>query len=85
MSHYQYGYSNYAYPSSQVLFYNPNIHPKEEYDVRKDENKRYAAALGIPFVDLDYDVDTWLRRAKVAPPLHVSCRTTLKTAQPSTP
>ena len=65
MSHYQYGCSNYAYPSSQVLFYNPNIHPKEEYDVRKDENKRYAAALGIPFVDLDYDVDTWLRRAKV--------------------
>jgi predicted adenine nucleotide alpha hydrolase (AANH) superfamily ATPase len=47
-----------------VLFYNPNIHPKEEYDLRKDENKRYASVLGVPFVDLDYDVDAWLRRAK---------------------
>eukprot|EP00854_Cymbomonas_tetramitiformis_P021603 gene21603-25986_t len=48
-----------------ILFYNPNIHPREEYDVRKDENKRYADQLNIPFVDLDYDdVDEWYRRAR---------------------
>ncbi len=64
-----------------MLFYNPNIHPKEEYDVRKDENKRYAAALGIPFVDLDYDVDTWLWRAKVRRCMYRITRT----PQPSTP
>lgn len=47
-----------------VFFYNPNIHPKKEYDLRKEENKRYAAKLGVPFIDLDGDVDEWYRRAK---------------------
>ena len=47
-----------------VLFYNPNIHPKEEYIVRKEENKRYAASLGIPLGDLDYDEQEWYKRAK---------------------
>eukprot|EP00041_Stephanoeca_diplocostata_P024774 m.636604 g.636604 ORF g.636604 m.636604 type:complete len:857 (-) comp22597_c0_seq2:301-2871(-) len=47
-----------------ILFYNPNIHPREEYEIRKDENKRFAEALGIPFVDLDYDADEWYKRAK---------------------
>ena len=47
-----------------VFFYNPNIHPKREYEIRKEENKRYAATLGIPFVDVDGDVDEWYRRAK---------------------
>ena len=30
---------------------NPNIHPRKEYELRKQENKRYAAELGIDFVD----------------------------------
>ena len=47
-----------------VLWYNPNIHPRSEYEIRKEENKRYAIELGIPFVDLDYDVTEWLKRAK---------------------
>lgn len=47
-----------------VFFYNPNIHPRTEYEIRKEENKRYAHKLGIPFVDLDGDVDEWYRRAK---------------------
>ena len=47
-----------------VFFYNPNIHPKEEYEIRKEENKRFADELGIPFVDADYDADEWFRRAK---------------------
>ena len=47
-----------------ILFYNPNIHPRREYEIRKDENKRYAEALGRPFVDLDYDLDTWFHRVK---------------------
>lgn len=47
-----------------ILFYNPNIHPKKEYEIRKSENKRYADKLGIPCIDLDYDVQNWFARAK---------------------
>ena len=47
-----------------VLFYNPNIHPRREYEIRKDENKRYAEKLGVPFIDLDYDRDNWFARVK---------------------
>ncbi len=47
-----------------VFFYNPNIHPLKEYEIRKDENKRYAEKLNIPFIDADYDKDNWFERAK---------------------
>lgn len=47
-----------------VFFYNPNIHPRSEYELRKRENERYAAKLGIAFVDGDYDPDEWYRRAR---------------------
>jgi predicted adenine nucleotide alpha hydrolase (AANH) superfamily ATPase len=47
-----------------IFFYNPNIHPKKEYEIRKNENIRYAEQLGIPFVDADYDVQDWFARAK---------------------
>ena len=48
-----------------IFFYNPNIHPKKEYEIRKNENIRFAEKLGIPFVDADYDVQNWFKRAKV--------------------
>jgi epoxyqueuosine reductase len=47
-----------------IFFYNPNIHPKKEYEIRKNENKRFADKLKIPFIDVDYDVQDWFRRAK---------------------
>ncbi len=47
-----------------VLFYNPNILPREEYEIRKNENKRYADKLKIEFIDLDYDSDNWFKRVK---------------------
>ena len=47
-----------------IFFYNPNIHPKKEYELRKQENIRYAEQLGIKFVDADYDVQNWFARAK---------------------
>lgn len=47
-----------------IFFYNPNIHPKKEYELRKNENIAYAEKFGIPFVDADYDVDAWFERAK---------------------
>ena len=47
-----------------IFFYNPNIHPKKEYEIRKEENIRFAEKLGIPFIDADYDVQNWFKRAK---------------------
>ncbi|MGM0442684.1 MAG: epoxyqueuosine reductase QueH [Fibrobacterota bacterium] len=45
-----------------VVFYcNPNIHPRREYEIRKEENKAYCRDLQVPFVDGDYDTDTWHR------------------------
>ena len=47
-----------------VYFYNPNIHPIEEYELRKEENKRYCEALDFKFIDADYDKDNWFDRIK---------------------
>ncbi|MCA6222008.1 epoxyqueuosine reductase QueH [Photorhabdus antumapuensis] len=47
-----------------VFFYNPNIHPKREYLIRKEENIRFAEQHNVPFVDADYDSDNWFERAK---------------------
>ena len=47
-----------------VYFYNPNIHPRAEYDLRKDENKRFCAQKGIEFIDADYDSDNWFERVR---------------------
>ena len=47
-----------------IFFYNPNIHPRKEYEIRKDENIRFAEKHNIPFVDADYDRDEWFKRAK---------------------
>lgn len=47
-----------------IFFYNPNIHPRKEYDLRKNENIRFAERCGIPFVDADYDRDDWFARAR---------------------
>jgi len=47
-----------------IFFYNPNIHPREEYILRKEENIRFAEKHGVPFVDADYDTANWFRRAR---------------------
>ena len=47
-----------------IYFYNPNIHPREEYDLRKSENIRFAEKHSIPFIDADYDTENWFARAK---------------------
>jgi epoxyqueuosine reductase len=47
-----------------IFFYNPNIHPIQEYEIRKEENKRFAMKHNIPFIDADYDKDNWFERAK---------------------
>ena len=37
---------------------------QREYEIRKEENKRFCADLGIPFVDADYDADAWYERVQ---------------------
>lgn len=47
-----------------IFFYNPNIHPEREYEIRKNENIRFAEQHGIEFIDADYDKDNWFERVK---------------------
>lgn len=47
-----------------IFFYNPNIHPIQEYEIRKQENIAFAYKHHIPFIDADYDKDNWFARAK---------------------
>ena len=44
-----------------IFYYNPNIYPREEYEIRKQESKRHAESLGIRWIDGDYDHDEWLQ------------------------
>ena len=43
-----------------IFYYNPNIWPREEYEIRKQESMRHAESLGIRWIDGDYDHETWL-------------------------
>lgn len=46
-----------------VIYYcNPNIFPREEYLIRKDECTRYAKALGLDIIDADYDHEAWRKQ-----------------------
>ena len=43
-----------------IFYYNPNIYPHEEYEIRKNESKRHAESLSIRWIDGDYDHEEWL-------------------------
>ena len=36
-----------------IFYFNPNIYPLEEYEIRKNESKRHAESLGITWIDAD--------------------------------
>ena len=42
-----------------IYYYNPNIFPREEYEIRKNESKRHAESLGIHWIDGDYNHEMW--------------------------
>lgn len=42
-----------------VFYFNPNIFPREEYEIRKQESKRHAESLGLTWIDGDYDHVNW--------------------------
>ncbi len=47
-----------------VFFYNPNIHPQEEYLIRKADNKKFCDKHNIPCIDGDYDRDQWFEQTQ---------------------
>ncbi len=47
-----------------IFYHNPNIFPKEEYEIRKAENIRYAESLNLDFIDADYNHESWLKCMK---------------------
>ena len=50
--------------SPTVYFYNPNVHPLDEYERRKTSIKSFADKKNIPWVDADYDPDQWFLQVK---------------------
>jgi len=42
-----------------IYYFNPNIFPREEYDIRKNESKRHADSLHVRWIDGDYDHGLW--------------------------
>ena len=42
-----------------IYYFNPNIYPREEYEIRKNESKRHAESLSIRWIDEDYDHESW--------------------------
>jgi predicted adenine nucleotide alpha hydrolase (AANH) superfamily ATPase len=43
-----------------LFFYNPNIHPKEEYDKRLDFARQAAQNYGLGLIEGPYDKNNWL-------------------------
>lgn len=46
------------------LFYNPNIHPVEEYQRRLDVARRVAIEFGFSLTELPYEPDEWFRQTE---------------------
>lgn len=42
------------------FFYNPNIHPAEEYGLRLKEARKVAGLYGVPLIEGSYDDVSWL-------------------------
>ena len=42
-----------------IYYFNPNIWPREEYEIRKQESKRHAESLGLTWIDGDYNHEEW--------------------------
>lgn len=47
-----------------IFYFNPNIWPRQEYEIRKEESKRHATFLGLQWIDGDYDHEGWLNEVQ---------------------
>ena len=46
------------------FFYNPNIHPHQEYKKRLEETRKVAISLDVPLFEGDYDAERWIKMTK---------------------
>lgn len=44
-----------------VIYYNPNIEPRDEYEMRKKEQIRFLKEVNIDYIDTDYDNQVFKR------------------------
>ncbi|MBI5186542.1 MAG: epoxyqueuosine reductase QueH [Nitrospinae bacterium] len=44
-----------------AYFYDPNIHPEEEYRFRLEEMKKMCAGMGLGIIEAEYDPDRWFQ------------------------
>ncbi len=47
-----------------IFYFNPNIFPQKEYEIRKEESKRHAESLGLQWIDGDYNHQSWLEEVR---------------------
>lgn len=47
-----------------AYFYDPNIHPEEEYLNRLEEMKRYKYTIGLPLIEEEYNAGSWFDATK---------------------
>lgn len=48
----------------EAFFYNPNIHPREEYKLRIEESKAYCEKIEVPFHSREYNTQEWFKRVR---------------------
>ncbi len=51
------------FPNEKItgFFYDPNIHPYNEFKLRSIDTKRICQKLGVEFVEGDYNYEDWLK------------------------
>lgn len=47
-----------------LFYFNPNIYPEDEYEIRKNESEKYAKNLGINFIEIKIGHNDWLSKIK---------------------
>ncbi len=47
------------------FFYNPNIHPEEEYRKRLENAKFLLTKIGVTLIEGKYDNENWFKKLKV--------------------
>jgi predicted adenine nucleotide alpha hydrolase (AANH) superfamily ATPase len=47
-----------------VFFFNPNIHPYEEYKRRLENVRRYCNSKNITLYEGEYDIDSWFKETR---------------------
>lgn len=65
-SHYFLSELKKIYPDEKMVgfFYNPNIHPRSEHDLRLLDVKRSCEMLGVELIEGKYDDDVWSKEVR---------------------